>query len=303
MRTASATELAAIRAQTTRPFNVNFFCHAQPEPDAERDLRWRAALSPYFAEYDIDANAVQAGPGRSPFNAEMADVLEEFKPAVVSFHFGLPSTELLARVRAMGAKILSSATTVDEARWLEAHGVDAVIAQGLEAGGHRGIFLSEDLSTQMGTLALVPQIVAAVKIPVIAAGGIADAKGIAAAMALGAAGVQIGTAYLLCSEATTSPLHRAALKSDRARVTAVTNVFTGRPARGIVNRIIRELGPMSAAAPAFPLAVPAVFALRARAERLGRDDFSSMWAGQNASGCREISAADLTRELGDATRV
>ena len=296
-------ELAAIRAQTTRPFNVNFFCHAQPEPDAERDLRWRAALSPYFAEYDIDANAVQAGPGRSPFNAEMADVLEEFKPAVVSFHFGLPSTELLARVRAMGAKILSSATTVDEARWLEAHGVDAVIAQGLEAGGHRGIFLSEDLATQMGTLALVPQIVAAVKIPVIAAGGIADAKGIAAAMALGAAGVQIGTAYLLCSEATTSPLHRAALKSDRARVTAVTNVFTGRPARGIVNRIIRELGPMSAAAPAFPLAVPAVFALRARAERLGRDDFSSMWAGQNASGCREISAADLTRELGDATRV
>jgi len=181
--------------------------------------------------------------------------------------------------------------------------VDAVIAQGWEAGGHRGIFLSDDLSSQMGTLALVPQIAAAVKVPVIAAGGIADAKGIAAAMALGASGVQIGTAYLLCPEATTSPLHRAALKSDRARVTAVTNVFTGRPARGIVNRIIRELGPISAAAPPFPLALPAVLPLRAKAESLGRDDFSPLWAGQNTSGCREISAADLTRELGESTRV
>jgi len=293
-------ELAAIQAQTKRPFNVNFFCHTEPEPDAERDLIWRVSLSPYFAEYGLDAKAIQTGPGRAPFSAETADVLEEFKPAVVSFHFGLPSRDLLDRVRAMGAKILSSATTVDEARWLEAHGADAVIAQGLEAGGHRGIFLSDDLSTQMGTLALVPQIVAAVKVPVIAAGGIADAKGIAAAMALGAAGVQIGTAYLLCPEATTSQLHRAALKSDRARVTAVTNVFTGRPARGIVNRIIRELGPMSAAAPPFPLALPAVYALRAKAEALGRDEFSSMWAGQNVSGCREISAADLTRELGAA---
>jgi nitronate monooxygenase len=297
------TELAAIRAQTTRPFNVNFFCHTEPKPDAERDLIWRVSLAPYFAEYGLDAKAIQAGPGRSPFSAEIADVLEEFKPAVVSFHFGLPSRDLLARVRATGATILSSATTVDEARWLEAHGVDAVIAQGLEAGGHRGIFLSDDLSTQMGTLALVPQVVAAVSVPVIAAGGIADAKGIAAAMALGAAGVQIGTAYLLCPEATTSALHRAALKSDRARVTAVTNVFTGRPARGIVNRIVRELGPMSAAAPAFPLALPAVMPLRVKAESLGRDDFSPLWAGQNTSGCREISAADLTRELGVARPV
>jgi len=295
-------ELAAIREQTDRPFNVNFFCHAEPKPDAERDLIWRVSLAPYFVEYGLDASAIQAGPGRSPFSAEMADVLEEFKPAVVSFHFGLPSGDLMARVRATGAKILSSATTVEEARWLEAQGVDAVIAQGFEAGGHRGMFLSDDVSTQVGTLALVPQIVANVTIPVIAAGGIADAKGIAAAMALGAAGVQIGTAYLLCPEATTSPLHRAALKSDRARVTALTNVFTGRPARGIVNRIVRELGPMSAAAPAFPLALPAVLPLRAKAESLGRDDFTPLWAGQNASGCREISAAELTRELGESTR-
>jgi nitronate monooxygenase len=195
---------------------------------------------------------------------------------------------------------VSSATTVDEALWLEARGIDAIVAQGLEAGGHRGLFLSDDLGTQLGTLALVPQIVRAVRVPVIAAGGIADASGVAAAMALGAAGVQVGTAYLLCPEATTSPVHRAALKSDAARLTAVTNVFTGRPARGIVNRLVRELGPISAAASAFPLAANAVAPLRASAERLGRGDFSPLWAGQNVTGCREVPAAVLTRELAGA---
>ncbi|MBI1894571.1 MAG: nitronate monooxygenase, partial [Candidatus Rokubacteria bacterium] len=186
-------ELAAIKAQTGRPFNVNFFCHVPPTPSAEREAVWRATLAPYYKEFGIDADTIPAGPGRAPFSSGAADVLSEFKPAVVSFHFGLPSAELLARVRAWGSKILSSATTIEEARWLEAHGVDAIIAQGLEAGGHRGIFLSEDLSTQVGTFALLPQIARAVKLPVIAAGGIADAKGVAAAMALGAAGVQIGT--------------------------------------------------------------------------------------------------------------
>jgi nitronate monooxygenase len=290
-------ELAAIRAKTTKPFNVNFFCHTQPEPSVEREAAWRAALSPYFSEYGIDLGAIAPGPGRLPFNAESADVLSEFRPPVVSFHFGLPASDLLERVRSWGAKILSSATTVDEARWLEAQGVDAVIAQGLEAGGHRGLFLTTDLSTQIGTFALVPQIVRAVRIPVIAAGGIGDAKGVAAAMALGAAGVQVGTAYLLCHEATTSAVHRAALKSDGARVTALTNLFTGRPARGIMNRIMRELGPISAVAPAFPLATSAIAPLRARAEGLGNGDFSPLWAGQNAIGCKEISAAALTREL------
>jgi nitronate monooxygenase len=290
-------ELAAITAQTTRPFNVNFFCHTQPEPSLEREKAWQAALAPYFAELGIDPNAIPEGSGRSPFNYEAAEVLGEFKPAVVSFHFGLPSADLLAQVRGWGAKILSSATTIDEARWLEANGVDAIIAQGIEAGGHRGIFLSGDLNTQVGTFALVPQIVQAVNVPVIAAGGIADAKGVAAAMALGAAGVQIGTAYLLCLEATTSTLHRAALKSDAARVTALTNLFTGRPARGIVNRIIRELGPLSAAAPPFPLAASAIAPLRAKAESLGSSDFSPLWAGQNTTGCKEVSATLLTREL------
>jgi len=290
-------ELAAIKARTDKPFNVNFFCHAPPAPSGEREATWRAALAPYYEEYGIDAVAIPVGPGRAPFSAAAADLLDEFKPPVVSFHFGLPSADLLARVRALGAKILSSATTVEEARWLEAQGVDAIIAQGLEAGGHRGIFLSEDLSTQIGTFALLPQIVREVKLPVIAAGGIADAKGVAAAMALGAAGVQIGTTYLLCPEATTSAVHRAALKSEAARNTALTNLFTGRPARGIVNRVMRELGPIGAAVPAFPLAVGAIAPLRAKAESRGSGDFTPLWSGQNASGCKAVPAADLTREL------
>jgi nitronate monooxygenase len=290
-------ELLRLRTGTTRPFNVNFFCHKPPASNAEREASWRAALAPYYAEYGIDPSKIPPGPGRAPFSDEAADVLEPFNPAVVSFHFGLPAPALLERVRRWGAKVLASATTVDEARWLEARGVDAIIAQGVEAGGHRGIFLTEDLTTQVGTFALLPQVVSAVKLPVIAAGGIADARGVGAALALGAAGVQVGTAYLLCPEATTSAIHRAALKSEAARHTALTNVFTGRPARGIVNRVIAEVGPISAQAPAFPLATAALAPLRAKAEAAGSGDFSPLWSGQNASGCREIPAAELTRAL------
>ena len=290
-------ELRAMQAQTTRPTNVNFFCHAQPATDDAREAAWRAALAPYYREHGIDVTDIPAGPGRLPFSAEAAAVLAAFKPAVVSFHFGLPSAELLAVVKSWGSKVVSSATTVDEARWLESHGVDAVVAQGLEAGGHRGMFLSDDLTTQVGTFALVPQIVRAVRVPVIAAGGIADARGVRAAFALGAAGVQIGTAYLLCPEATTTPLHRAALQSDAARHTALTNLYTGRPARGIVTRLMRELGPISSAAPAFPLATAAIAPLRAGAEAAGSSDFSPLWSGQNASGCKPVAAAGLTREL------
>jgi len=290
-------ELTALQAQTSKPFNVNFFCHTPPTPSAEREARWRSALLPYYQEHGIDPGAIPAGPGRNPFSDESADLLDEFRPRVVSFHFGLPSPQLLARVKTLGARILASATTVAEALWLEARGVDAIIAQGLEAGGHRGIFLSDDLTTQLGTFALLPQIVRAVKLPVIAAGGIADARGVAAALSLGAAGVQIGTAYLLCPEATITAVHRAALKSDAVRHTALTNLFTGRPARGIMNRIMRELGPMSDAAPAFPLATSGIAPLRAKAEAQGSGDFSPLWSGQNASGCKEIPAAELTREL------
>ncbi|WP_421953491.1 NAD(P)H-dependent flavin oxidoreductase [Polaromonas sp.] len=290
-------ELEVISTQTSKPYNVNFFCHEPPVVSAEREATWRKALAPYYAELGLDAAAVQPGAGRSPFSHEAADVLQAFKPAVVSFHFGLPSADLLARVRAWGATVLASATTVAEARWLEAHGADAIIAQGLEAGGHRGMFLTDEVTSQLGTFALLPQVVNAVRVPVIAAGGIADARGVAAALALGAAAVQVGTAYMLCPEASTSALHRAALQSEAASHTALTNLFTGRPARGIMNRIMRELGPMSAAAPAFPLATAAIAPLRARAESLDLGDFSPLWSGQNSSGCREIPAAQLTREL------
>ncbi len=290
-------EIEAIRAQTDKPYNVNFFCHQPPEPDAAREAAWREALTPYYREFGVDPQGIPAGPGRSPFSGEAADLLEAFRPPVVSFHFGLPSRELLERARSWGSKILSSATTVDEALWLQAHGVDAVIAQGIEAGGHRGHFLSGGIHTQPGTFALLPQIVKAVNVPVIAAGGIADAQGVKAALALGAAGIQVGTAYLLCPESTTSAVHRAALKSGAARTTALTNLFTGRPARSIVNRLMRELGPISDAAPQFPLATSAIAPLRAAAEKQGSGDFSPLWSGQNASGCREIPAADITRAL------
>ncbi len=290
-------ELTALKAQTARPFNVNFFCHDAPVPDAAHDAAWRSALAPYHGEFGIDVGALPPAAGRAPFTEALADLVAAFAPPVVSFHFGLPGAALMQRVRSWGAVILSSATTLDEALWLEANGADAVIAQGLEAGGHRGMFLGADITTQVGTFALLPQLVRALRVPVIAAGGIADAQGVAAAMALGAAAVQVGTAYLLCPEATTSAVHRAALQSAAAQRTALTNLFTGRPARGIVNRAMRELGPMSAAAPAFPLATRLMAPLRAKAEALGSGDFSPLWAGQNTSGCRAAPAAQITREL------
>jgi nitronate monooxygenase len=296
-RDALIAELESIREGTDRPYNVNFFCHAPPACDRERDEKWRELLLPYYAAYGLDPDEGTRLPLRRPFSAAEAEVLEAFHPPVVSFHFGLPSVDLLARVKGWGAKVFASATTVTEARWLEAHGADAIIAQGIEAGGHRGMFLTDDLTTQMGTLALVPQVVAAVDVPVIAAGGIADASGVNAAKSLGAAGVQVGTAYLLCPEATTSHLHRSRIKEGIDLHTAVTNLFSGRPSRGIVNRLMNELGPINAAAPAFPLASIRLAPLRQRGERVGRGDFSPLWCGQNATGCRELSAALLTQAL------
>lgn len=298
-RDALRREVAALREGTSKPWALGFFAHRAPVPDPAREAAWRAALAPYYAEYGIDPATVPAGAGRVPFGEEQAELLDAVRPPVVSFHFGLPPEALLARVKGWGSTILATATTVHEARWLVERGVDAVVAQGLEAGGHRGMFLSEDLSGQLGTFALVPQVARAIDRPVIAAGGIADARGVAAALALGAAGVQVGTAYLLCPECTTTPVHRAALTSEAAGHTAVTRLFTGRPARAIVNRVMRELGPMSEAPPAFPLAPAALAPLRARAEAAARGDFSPLWAGQNAIACREIPAARLTRELSD----
>lgn len=285
------------RQRSTGPINLNFFSHTQPEPDEEVQANWLDNFLPYYSELEVAVPKGPAGPGRQPFNQAMADVVTSVKPEVVSFHFGLPDPALLEQVRASGAKVLSSATTLEEALWLEAQGVDAIIAQGLEAGGHRGMFLTEDITQQSGTMALLPQIVNAVSVPVIAAGAITDAAGVAAAMALGAAGVQVGTAYLLCDEATTSAVHRTALQSDAAAHTVLTNLFSGRPARGIVNRMIRELGPMNESAPRFPLATAASAPLRAAAEAKGSGDFTPLWAGQNVSGCRAVPAAEITKAL------
>jgi nitronate monooxygenase len=293
-------ELGLIRAATDKPINLNFFCHDEPVANESTMSKWRARLVPYYKELGLQTGEAWSGSSagqRKPFNREAAEAIQEFKPEVVSFHFGLPAPDLLARVRSSGAKVISSATTVQEAQWLEANGADIIVAQGLEAGGHRGHFLSPDLTIQLGTFALLPQIVNAVGVPVIAAGGIADANGVAAALKLGAAGVQVGTAYLLCPESTVSRLHRAALKTEAAQHTAITNVITGRPARGIVNRIMRELGPINPEAPDFPLAYNDVASLRSKAEAASSSDFSPLWCGQNASGCKEISASDLTSEL------
>jgi nitronate monooxygenase len=290
-------QLEIIKGGTDRPYNVNFFCHTPPVHDAEREQAWHRALAPYYAEYGLDLGDQPPAEDRSPFGEAELEILQAYQPPVVSFHFGLPEDDLFARVKAMNSKILCSATTVEEARWLEARGVDAIIAQGVEAGGHRGMFLSDDVTSQVGTFALLPQIVGAVDIPVIAAGGIASADGVAAALALGADAVQIGTAFLLCDEATTSPLHREALKSPQALHTALTNRFSGRPARGIVNRIMRELGPIGDDVVAFPLASKAIAPLRRAAESRGLTDFTSLWSGQNPSGCREVPAAVQLAEL------
>ena len=290
--------LSLIRSRTSKPFNVNFFCHTPPHPEPEREEKWRERLAPYYAEFGLDLKAALGAPSRKPFDAELCEVIEELKPPVVSFHFGLPPKPLLDRVKATRARVIASATTVAEARWLEERGCDAIVAMGAEAGGHRGNFLSMDSARQIGTFALVPQIADAVKVPVIAAGAVADARGIAAAFALGASAVQIGTAYLFCPEAKVPPVHLKALESANDDDTVITNVFTGRPARGIVNRLIRDLGPVTSIAPTFPLASSATGPLRTRAEAAGSSDFSTLWSGQAARlSPRGLSAADLTRAL------
>jgi nitronate monooxygenase len=289
--------LITIRHASARPINVNFFCHQPPEADEARDRRWKALLEPYYRELGADFEAPTPVSDRAPFNDAACRVVEEFRPEVVSFHFGLPETSLLDRVKATGARVLSSATTVEEAVWLEHHGCDAIIAMGSEAGGHRGLFLSDDLNTQIGLFALLPQIVDAVKVPVIAAGGVGDARGIVAAFALGASAVQIGTAYLFTPEATVSASHHRALRHAQASETALTNLFTGRPARGIVNRVMRELGAINPAAPAFPRAGGALMPLKAKDEA----GFSNLWSGQALRLGKDMTTYDLTRELAEQT--
>jgi nitronate monooxygenase len=287
---------------TALPWALNFFCHRPADAQAlQAEAAWCKAVTPWARQAGLPPPA-PAGAARAPFSAALADLIEPFRPPVVSFHFGLPAPDLLARVKAWGAKVLSSATTVEEAVWLQANGADAVIAQGWEAGGHRGHFLKPDLdlSGQAGLFALLPRILAAVRIPVIAAGAIVDAASVRAALALGAAGVQAGTAFLCCPEARTSAVHRAALAGALPEVetdTAVTAAFTGRPARALVNRWVRESAALQAHIPPFPLAAGALAGLRQAAEAAGRADFSPLWAGQNTRACRTVPAAEVVREL------
>jgi nitronate monooxygenase len=290
-------EVAAIRAGTRAPLNLNFFCHQNPEANPDAAKAWKDLLRPYYQELGADFGAPTPTSNRAPFDEASCALVEELKPEVVSFHFGLPSAEYVKRVKTAGAKVISSATTVEEAIWLEQHGCDAIIAMGNEAGGHRGMFLSDALHTQVGTMALVPQMTDSVSVPVIAAGGIADSRGVAAAFMLGASAVQLGTAYLFCPEAKTSKLHQAALRAATDSQTALTNLFTGRPARGIVNRIMREIGPVNAAAPAFPTAGGALMPLRAKAEPQGDSGFMNLWAGQAVGIKHQLPAEEWTRQL------
>jgi nitronate monooxygenase len=285
-----------IRALTNRSFNLNFFCHAPPDVSPAQERAWRERLGPYYAELGVDPEAAKA-PVREPFSAAMCEAVVAVAPKVASFHFGLPAPDLVARIKAAGCLLASSATTVQEAERLAALGCDFIVAQGVEAGGHRGMFLSDDIGAQVGTMALVPQVVDAVDMPVVAAGGITDARGAAAAFALGAAGIQPGTAYLFCPEASVSPFHRTALRSAQADGTALTNVYTGRPARSLVTRLVREVGPMSPVAPQFPVAASGVAALASAGEQRGLGDFTPMWSGQAAALGREMGAGELTRTL------
>ncbi|SDW63097.1 nitronate monooxygenase [Pseudomonas syringae] len=293
-------EVAIFRQHSSdAPLNLNFFCHQPPPRDDARAERWKLALKPYYQELGADFDAPTPVSSRAPFDSDSCALVENLQPEVVSFHFGLPEQALLDRVRATGATIISSATTVEEALWLEQHGCDAVIAMGYEAGGHRGLFLSDQLHTQVGTFALVPQIADAVRVPVIAAGGIADGRGVAAAFILGASAVQPGTAFLFCPEAKVSALHKEALHGATDSQTALTNLFTGRPARGIVNRLMREIGPISPLAPQFPLAGGALMPLRAIAETRGNGDFTNLWAGQAVGLKHQLGATELTRQLAE----
>jgi nitronate monooxygenase len=296
-------QVSIIRRRVSAPVNMNFFCHRPVALTEDAEARWKQRLTPYYKENGIDPAAPIDAANRAPFDTAFCEVVEELKPEVVSFHFGLPEPALLKRVKAAGCIVISSATTVKEAVWLEQHGADAVIAQGAEAGGHRGMFLTENIFEQPGTFALVPQVVDAVKVPVIASGGIADGRGIAAAFALGASGVQIGSAYLRCPESKVTAAGRAALAEGRDDSTVITNVMTGRPARGVQNRVMREVGPISPDAPPFPYAATALGPLKAAAEKQGRVDFTNLWAGQAIAMGREVPAAELTRDLARTAQV
>lgn len=294
-------EIDKIRQATNRPFNLNFFVHAPPGDNAEREERLRGLLQPLFDELGL-GDVPAASDDLLPFGPAHLEALLDDPPPIVSFHFGLPAPELLTPLKEKGCTILSTATTVAEAQWLEAHGADVVIAQGSEAGGHQGLFLDDphgrnDLDTAIGTMALVPQVVDAVSVPVIAAGGIADGRGLAAALCLGAQAAQIGTAFLLKAETNLDPAYRTALSAATGEGTRITRSFSGRPARAIRNRYLETMLPAEGELPDFPVPLLLNAALRAKDAAAGRTDLSSFWAGQAVALAQPETAASFVEDI------
>jgi len=287
-------QVAAICQSTNRPFNLNFFVYAPPVPAPETTARMRARLASYFAVFGLGPVPEPSVPFAS-FDEERLALALELRPRVVSFHFGLPSAAAVRRIKEAGCVIMSSATTVAEARSLQANGADVIIAQGFEAGGHRGSFSDSPGAGMIGTMALVPQIADAVRIPVVAAGGIADGRGIAAAFALGASGVQLGTAFLGCPEAAVPPLYQAQLRAATDDMTEVTRAFTGRPARALRNRFVAEMA--DAEALDFPLQASLVGPLWQVPDETARAQLMPFWAGQAVALMRELPAGELVEKL------
>ena len=288
-------QVAELRSRVDGPLNLNFFCHVMPQ--SADDRKWRALLQRYYQAYGLTDEAPH-WPLRLPFDADMCAVVEEVRPEIVSFHFGLPDEELLGRVRDAGARVLATATTLAEARCLAERRVDAIVAQGWEAGGHAGRFLGDSRpEMQMGLFALLPQMVDAVHVPVIASGGIADGRGIAAAFMLGAAAVQIGTAYLRSPESLVGDAHRTALHGEAAEHSAFTNLFSGGLARGLPTRLTDDLGWVRDEAPPYPLATPALLPIAKAANARGETGFQPMWAGQAARLAPALPARELTEKL------
>ena len=279
---------------STGPLNLNFFCHTMPQHDPKREALWLNELKGFYEELSLPLEYPISGMPRT-LDADMVDVTCTINPAIVSFHFGLPAVKFIDQIRRIGAKIIATATTVTEAQYLEANGCDAVIAQGKSAGGHQGVFLPTETPQLLSTSDLVQNIVATVNIPVIAAGGIANAEGIRAIMERGASGVQIGTRFLKSPQSTITPIHRRILEGQTDRPTAITNVFTGRPARGLVNKLVRKIGPINPNVQAYPMAIPALAPLKAAT--VGSDDFVSLWAGENWKTGQPKPAADIVKEL------
>jgi nitronate monooxygenase len=293
----------AVRAQTSRPFGINLFAPV-PSGDAKNPEAMLLRLAPYFAEVGLPAPAMPKPSGHCDvrhFESQLAAALET-GASCFSFTFGLIPAASVQSIKAKGTYLMGTATTVEEARQLEQIGVDAIVAQGSEAGGHRGTFAGDFVSGMVGIMALVPQIVDAVRVPVIASGGIMDGRGIVAALALGASAVQMGTAFLTCAEAATSEAYRQALLNAREDQTRITRAFSGRPARGIVNRFMKEVEidhADDADDPILPfdLQNPLTRPLRTAAAKQGRAEFLSLWAGQGVRMARRQSAPELVARL------